>query len=112
MAWSASLTIRVLPRLGVVKESLSLILYRERLMLRTYTAGGVVSYYPSFLFQDVLEGADGTLLHGRQYMAVSVQGNSYRGVTKQFRDDLRINVSGQKQSGAGVPQVVEAGGKG
>ncbi len=41
-------------------------------------------------------------------MGVGVQGDRYGGVTKHLGDYLRVDVAGEQQRGAGVPEVVEA----
>jgi hypothetical protein len=42
-------------------------------------------------------------------MAVGVESDSYRGMTKHLGDDLGVDVAGEEQRCAGVPEVVEAG---
>src|SRR5215212_11279478 len=61
------------------------------------------------LFQGVFKGTYGALLHSRQHVTVGVEGDSYGGVAKHFRDDFRVYIAREEKSGAGVPKVVEAG---
>jgi hypothetical protein len=41
-------------------------------------------------------------------VAIGVQGNGYGGVSRKLLDELGVGVLGEKQRGAGVPEVVEA----
>jgi len=68
----------------------------------------VVVRYGKRLFQGVFEGANSAFLHCGEDVAVSVEGNSYGGVSKHFRDNFGIDVAGEEQGSAGVPEVVEA----
>ena len=52
-------------------------------------------YATVLLFQSIFQSANGVLLHSRQYMAVSVQGDSYGGVTEHLGDDLWVDVAGE-----------------
>ena len=46
-------------------------------------------------------------VHAGQDVGVGVQGERDAGVSQEFLDVLGVNVSGEEQGGAGVPEVVE-----
>ncbi len=47
--------------------------------------------------------------HARQHMGVGVQGDRYGGVSEEFLDDLGMHALAEKERGARVTEVVEAG---
>ena len=55
-----------------------------------------------------LELVRGAALHGRQDVAVRVQGDRDAGMSKAFADDFRILAGHQEQGRAGVPEIVHA----
>ena len=62
----------------------------------------VVVRYGKRLFQGVFEGANSAFLHCGEDVAVSVEGDGYRGVSKHLRDNFGIDVAGEEQGGARV----------
>ncbi len=60
--------------------------------------------------QGVFERTNNILLHRRQHVRVGVDGDGYGGVPEHLGYDLGADIMGEQQCGAGVPEVVEAGG--
>ena len=47
--------------------------------------------------------------HARQHVGIGIQGDGYGGVSEEFLDDLGVHALAEKERGAGVAEVVEAG---
>jgi hypothetical protein len=73
-------------------------------------ARGGTEQHPTLalLSEGLVEGADGILLHVREHVRVDVEGDRYRGVPEHLGNDLGVDVAGEEEGGARMPEVVEA----
>jgi hypothetical protein len=65
--------------------------------------------YTNALLQSFVHHVCCLVSHARQHVGVGIQGDGYGGVPEEFLDDLGMHALAEKECGARVTEVVEAG---
>src|SRR5918997_7019836 len=82
-----------------------------RINTRTTEKAGMIPglLYTNALLQGFFHHVRRLIPHARQHVGVGIQGDGYRGVPEELLNDLGVHALAEKERGARVTEVVEAG---